>query len=80
MGLEAARIELVVNRHGQPKELSFEQAESALARKIDLRIPDDPKTINSTVNTGVPAVVEWPSSRVSRAINDWADSVTRISK
>jgi pilus assembly protein CpaE len=77
MGVEASRIELVVNRHGQPKELSFDQAESALGRKINVRIPDDPKTINATVNTGVPAVVEWPSSRVSRAINDWADSLMK---
>jgi pilus assembly protein CpaE len=77
MGIDTTRVELVANRCGQAKELSFQQAEEALGCKVGLRIPDDAKTINTTVNTGVPAVLEWPSSRVAKAIVGWADAVRR---
>ena len=51
------------------------EAEEALGGKLSFYIPDDPKTINSSNNTGVPAVLRAPSAKVSTAINQLARTV-----
>jgi pilus assembly protein CpaE len=74
-GLGHERVQLVVNRYGQAKELAYAQAEEALSRKIAHYIPDDPKTINQANNHGAPAVLEYPSAKVSRSFTRLAQSV-----
>ena len=54
LGIERDRVRLVVNRHGQPKEMPASKAEEALGLKITHYIPDDPKTVNRANNNGVP--------------------------
>jgi pilus assembly protein CpaE len=63
-----SRVRLVANRHGQPNELPVAEAEAALGLKIAHLIPDDAKTINRANNTGVPAVVQSPTAKVSQSI------------
>jgi pilus assembly protein CpaE len=67
-GLNRENVQLVVNRFGQPKELSSGIAEQALKMKIAHYVPDDPKTVNRANNNGVPAVVESPRATVSKSI------------
>jgi pilus assembly protein CpaE len=62
------RIRLVANRPGQPNELPVAQAEAALGVKIAHYVPDDARTINGANNTGIPAVLKAPSSRVAQGI------------
>jgi pilus assembly protein CpaE len=64
----ADRVRLVTNRYGQAKELPAEEAEQALGRKIAHFIPDDPKTVNGANNTGVPAVLKAPATKVAQSI------------
>jgi pilus assembly protein CpaE len=66
--LAADRVRLVINRHGQAKEIPAAEAEEALGRKVAYYIPDDPKTINGANNTGEPAVLRAPSSKVAHSI------------
>lgn len=66
------RVRLVVNRYGQPKEIPAVKAEEALGLKVHHFVPDDPRTINRANNSGIPAVLESPSAKVSK-------SVTRLS-
>jgi pilus assembly protein CpaE len=75
LGIERQRVRLVANRYGQPKELPANKAEKALGSKIFHYVPDDPKTINRAVNSGIPAVLEAPSARVSRSIMQLATSI-----
>jgi pilus assembly protein CpaE len=75
LGIGRDRIQFVVNRYGQPKEVPFAKAEEALGVKISHYIPDDPKSVNRANNDGVPLVIESPSSRVSRSVEKLAASV-----
>jgi pilus assembly protein CpaE len=75
LGVSRERFHLVANRYGQPKELPAAKAEKALGTKILHYIPDDPKTINRATNSGVPAVIDAPSARISRSIAQLAVSI-----
>ncbi len=75
MGIPRDRLRLVVNRHGQPKEVPAAKAEEALGVKISHFVPDDPKTVNRANNNGVPMVLESPSAKVSKSLAKLATSV-----
>jgi pilus assembly protein CpaE len=75
LGVAKDRIHLVANRYGQPKELPAGKAEKALGTKIFHYLPDDPKTINQATNSGIPAVLDAPSARISRSFVQLATSV-----
>jgi pilus assembly protein CpaE len=75
LGVAPDRIRLVVNRYGQPKEISFSKAEEALGIKIFHYVPDDPKSINRANNNGVPVVLESPRSPVARSVVKLAEGV-----
>jgi pilus assembly protein CpaE len=77
VGVGEGRVRLVINRYGQAKELPLSEAEDALSRKIPYIIPDDPKTINSANNAGVPAVLRTPSAKVSQSIVQMANNLVR---
>ena len=80
LGVSPDRVRLVANRYGQPKELPAAKAEKALGAKIFHYVPDDPKTINRAANSGVPAVLDAPSARISRSIAQLAASINGRSK
>ncbi len=69
------RVQLVVNRYGQPEELPVAKAEQALGVKIAHYVPDDPKTINRANNNGIPAVLEAPGTKFSKSISQLVTSV-----
>jgi pilus assembly protein CpaE len=75
LGVSDGRIKVVVNRHGQPKEVPLAKAEQALGRKIVHCIPEDPRTVNRAINNGVPAVQESPSASFSRSVARLAASL-----
>ncbi|HVS38679.1 MAG TPA: hypothetical protein VMS17_24195 [Gemmataceae bacterium] len=68
MGILRERVSLVINRHGQAKELPKEEVESTLRIKLTHFIPEDPGAVNAANNTGVPVVLKAPSSRAAQAI------------
>lgn len=76
-GIGGNRVQLVINRYGQAKELPLSQAEEALGRKIAYLVPDDPRTINAANNAGEPAVFRSPSAKVSQCIVQLANSLTK---
>ena len=75
IGVSRERLRLVVNRHGQPKEVPASKAEEALGLKITHYIPDDAKTVNRANNNGVPLILEAPSAKVSKCLISLAASV-----
>ena len=62
------RVRLVINRHGQAKELPKEEVEEALQIKLTHFIPEDPGAVNAANNTGVPVVLKAPSSKAALAL------------
>jgi pilus assembly protein CpaE len=77
-GIGNERVQLVINRYGQAKELPLAQAEEALGRKIAFFIPDDPKIINAANNAGEPAVFRSPSAKVSQSIVQMANALVNL--
>jgi pilus assembly protein CpaE len=75
LGVDKERVQIVVNRYGQPKEIPAAKVEEALGLKILHYIPDDPKTVNRANNSGVPVVLETPSAKVSKCFARLAVSV-----
>ncbi len=75
MTISRQRVQLVVNRYGQPQELPASKAEEVLGLKITYYVPDDPKTINRANNNGIPAVLDAPSAKVSRSVLQLAHAV-----
>ena len=74
-GIDAEKIDLVVNQHGRPREILLQQAEKALGRKVSFVIPDEPKVVIPAADRGVPAVLDVRRSRFARAIRQMADGV-----
>jgi pilus assembly protein CpaE len=68
MDVPRERVSLVINRHGQAKELPKEEVEGALRIKLTHFIPEDPGPVNGANNTGVPVVLKAPSSKAAQAI------------
>jgi pilus assembly protein CpaE len=62
------QVRVVINRHGQAKELPKEEVEQTLGLKLTHLIPEDAAAINGANNTGVPVVLKAPSSRSAQAI------------
>jgi pilus assembly protein CpaE len=78
-GIDRSRIQVVVNRYGQPQQVPASKAEEALGVKIHHYIPDEPKTVNRANNNGVPVVLESQSAKVSRSLVQLAASINGTS-
>ena len=75
LGLDLDRVRLVANRYGERKQLSAAQAKEALQRDITYFVPDDPASVNRAINDGIPVVLQRPSAKVSRSLNNLAISI-----
>lgn len=75
LGMETSKIRLVVNRYGERRQLSIDQVEEALKLKVNHFLPDDPKLVNTSINSGTPFVIQKPSSRTSKRMEQLAFSV-----
>ena len=78
-GIDRSRVQVVVNRYGQPQEVPAAKAEETLGVKIVHYIPDEPKTVNRANNNGVPVVLEAQSAKVSRSLVQLAASINGTS-
>jgi len=75
VGVARDRIRIVANRVGRPGELSISEAKSALGMPIFHQVVDDSKNVNRANNQGTPVVKYAPSAKVSRNINELAQSL-----
>lgn len=75
IGVSPDRVQIVVNRFGQPNEIAAAAAEEALGVKIAHYVPDEAKTVNRANNNGVPVLLQSPSAKVSRRIAELAAHV-----
>jgi pilus assembly protein CpaE len=75
LGINQERVRLVVNRYGQPKEISPAKAEEVLGMKLFHHVPDDPRAVNRANNNGIPVVLAEPRASVSKSLAKLADGV-----
>lgn len=71
----ASKFQILVNRRGQPFEVSLADAESTLGTKLDWILPNDPKAANLSINVGVPIVEEQPRSSLGVAFTQLGEKV-----
>ena len=74
-GVDPKKTLLIANRVGQPKEISTAKAEEALARKFYSTVPDDPKAALGSQNNGAPAMTEYPTSYLAKALRMLASAI-----
>lgn len=77
-GVDPKKILLIANRVGQPKEIAVAKAEEALGRKFFTTVPDDSKAALGSQNNGVPAMIEYPSSYLSKALRSLATAIDNV--
>lgn len=66
--LDTTKVKLIVNRYGQPKQISARQAEKLLQQTFVAYLPEDERTVNKCNNRGTPLVLATPRSSISRQI------------
>lgn len=75
LGFDRQRVQIVVNRHGEPGDVAAKKIEQTLSIRISHSIPDDPRTVHRSINSGIPYVIESPSSPISKALISMADAL-----
>jgi pilus assembly protein CpaE len=77
-GNAACKITIVANRVGEFREgeIAVREFEKAIGRKVDLKIPFDPKNVASAMNIGKPAVSQ--SKSISDSINALIDTLSGV--
>lgn len=68
LGVKRDVLKVVVNRHGQPKEIPISKAEKLLGQPIFHYIPNDPKPVLQANNCGSPVILNSPWSRAGRSM------------
>lgn len=74
-GTDPGKLRLVANRGGQAMELPLGKVEKALGHRVTRCLPDDPATVNPSINLGNPVVFSAPESRVSSHLWSLASEV-----
>jgi pilus assembly protein CpaE len=74
-GVSADHVFVVLSRVGAPKELDIAQIESVLGRPIVHRLREDPAAVISSVNLGIPLMLNSPQSPLSKSITALADAL-----
>ena len=73
--VSADHITLVVNRVGQPKELSIGRMAEVLGASIQHQIPEDQAGVNAACNLGVPLVLGLPKGNTALRLTKLAESL-----
>lgn len=74
-GVDRAKFTVVLNRTGWSGEVPAAQVADALQMKVTIDIPDDPKPLLRSVNSGEPLVLAVPSAKFSKRIAQLAEEL-----
>jgi pilus assembly protein CpaE len=62
------KIKIILNRVGQDTDISLKKAEETIGRPIFWQIPDDPRTMAESRNSGMPVLQQAPKSKLQQSI------------
>jgi pilus assembly protein CpaE len=79
-GLPRDRVQLVVNRWGQPGQLTMQQIETTVGVKAVEQIPDDPSRLNQATNQGVMLQQYARRASISRRFDSLANKLNGKSR
>jgi pilus assembly protein CpaE len=75
LGVSAARVHVVENRHGRAESLTGRDGRRFLGRPVDLRLPDEPAAAGACVNEGRTVGEVARNGRLHRAVVQLAQAV-----
>lgn len=72
------KVQIVINRSGtRAGQIGLKKAKETLGRTVDSLIPDDPRTITTARNHGVPLATHAPKAAITSALRDLAARVAK---
>ena len=75
-GYNMDRFRLICNRVGlESGHLGIEHVEGTLNFKVDHQLPDEWRTVSSSINIGIPLIESAPKSRIRAAIRELAQHI-----
>ncbi len=78
-GVSANSLMLVANRFGQSGLVPWQKAEEVLKSKVEMWLPDDPRSVNGALTSGCPLVQAARWSKLTREMNKLATEIrTRL--
>ena len=78
-GVSANNLVLVANRFGQSGLVPWQKAEEVLKSKVEVWLPDDPRSVNGALTSGRPLVQAARWSKLTRELNKLATEIrTRL--
>ena len=72
LGYDKEKTKIVINRYMENDEVTVEDVENALNKKIYWKIPNNYFTIMSSINKGLPASYINPSSNIAQCYRELA--------
>jgi pilus assembly protein CpaE len=75
LGIDHRKLKVVVSRADAKEEVSLRQAREALGVAISWRIPNDYRTVLSSINEGTPFVLSFPRTEIAKNIQQLSDKV-----
>jgi len=77
LGVERAKVRLVLNRSTAFTGINVKNAESALKRSIDHQVLNEYRGAISALNSGSPFMFSKPDSPLGRSLHDFAQSIDK---
>lgn len=77
LGYSRDKIRLVVNRQQKKTKVTSEDLEETAETDVFWQIPNDYKTVIDAIDSGVPAVIQSPRSKISRSIEEMSQELVR---
>ncbi len=69
------RIKLAVNRYDSHNPFSIADLQQTVKHEIAAKIPEDPATVTSALNEGIPLMLRTPGSAVAKSIRKLCDEM-----
>jgi pilus assembly protein CpaE len=77
LGYSKDKVRLVVNRHEKKTKVTVEDLQETTDCKVFWQIPNDYKTLITSIDAGVPAVMQAGRSKLSRSIEDMTQALIK---
>lgn len=75
LGYTGEKLRVVVNRYEKDGTISLTDVEKATMLKIGRNIPNNHRTVSSSINQGIPVIQLASRDPVARALRDWAQEI-----
>jgi pilus assembly protein CpaE len=74
-GIPKDRMQVVANFYGQRRQIAWKQAQESLGTAVAVWLPDDPASMNQSLNQGQPLMKMAPGVKLSKRIGELAQQL-----